>query len=47
MEEQKCEYCGGTESVDLVENPFQSEINDNHDLHWMCYQCYMDSLGDI
>ena len=43
----ECESCGQRkEDVSFGEDPYQSEINDNHTEVWMCADCrYESSMG--
>jgi len=44
---EKCEHCGTTKQVEYRINPYQKELYDIEKWEWICYYCYLDSLGDI
>jgi len=48
MHEHTCEYCGHTGyDVILTEVPYDSEIDGDHSLHYLCPNCIAESEMDI
>ena len=44
----KCEYCDEvSEDVELREDPFDSEIRDDHTEHSLCPECYRERAMEI
>ena len=44
----KCEYCGYVgEDVKKSEDPYNSEINNDDTLHWLCPRCIEESAAEI
>ena len=44
----KCEYCGvESDCVEYVEDPYNSEILDDHTEHWLCETCIHLSTMEI
>jgi hypothetical protein len=44
----ECDYCGKvSEDVELMEDPFLSEIRDDHTEHFICPKCYEESAREI
>jgi hypothetical protein len=41
-----CERCGAT-NTEYVEDPYNSEILDDHEMHWFCPDCYRELIQDI
>lgn len=41
-----CEYCGAPNAT-WRPDPYQEEINNNHECHWICDACYHDSCMEI
>jgi len=33
-----CDRCGNADAI-YVEDPYDAEMFDNHDKHWLCYNC--------
>jgi len=46
MSNEACCRCGNEEAI-YTENPYDSEINDNHDMDWYCYDCLEELRMDI
>jgi hypothetical protein len=40
-----CEYCGSREAVAWTEDPYESDLNNDHSLHHICASC-LDSRAD-
>ena len=42
-----CDTCGSTDNVQHIPHPYQSEINDDNTLVYICSDCYNDACDDI
>jgi hypothetical protein len=43
-----CERCGKRkDDVEFREDPYASEINDDHEKHWLCGECVTLSADEI
>jgi hypothetical protein len=45
-----CDKCGRNDdeiSIFVTEDPYQADRYDNHELCFMCDDCYKNALGDI
>jgi hypothetical protein len=48
MSPRECEYCHKvSEDVEEMEDPFLSEIRDDHTLYLICPKCYEESTREI
>lgn len=43
----KCEYCGSTDEVQFMADPYNAEINDDYTEHFICDNCAQESAWDI
>lgn len=46
-EVRECEYCYNVKECTYTEDPFNCEINDNHEEHWLCEDCVYNSRMEI
>jgi hypothetical protein len=45
---RECDYCGEiSEDVELCEDPFSSEINDDHTERLICPKCYTERAREV
>lgn len=43
-----CEYCGKEkDDVSFREDPYNSDVNEDHTKHWICDSCHQERADDI
>lgn len=42
-----CEFCGDREDVEFKPDPYEADVNNDHQLRWICGNCELYHAGEI